>query len=111
MPTLSSAPHEPSEPHRHREFAESFGAGPTRYDRARPRYPAAMVDAVVAASPGPAVLDVGCGTGIAARQFQTAGCRVLGIEPDPRMAAWARHSGVTCEVATFEEWDLDASST
>ncbi|MGW3626958.1 methyltransferase domain-containing protein [Streptomyces sp. NPDC000880] len=31
-------------------------------------------------------LDVGCGTGIAARQFQAVGCRVLGVEPDARMA-------------------------
>jgi SAM-dependent methyltransferase len=29
---------------------------------------------------GPDVLDVGCGTGIGARQFQAAGCTVLGAE-------------------------------
>ena len=74
------------EPHRARQVAESFGLDPGRYDRARPRYPDAMVQAIVAASPGPGVLDVGCGTGIAARQFQAAGCRVLGVEPDARMA-------------------------
>ncbi len=33
-------------------------------------YPSALVERIVAASPGPDVLDVGCGTGIAARQFQ-----------------------------------------
>jgi ubiquinone/menaquinone biosynthesis C-methylase UbiE len=49
-----------------------------------------MVDRIVAASPGPDVLDVGCGTGIAARQFQAAGCRVVGIDVDARMAEWAR---------------------
>jgi SAM-dependent methyltransferase len=75
---------------------------PARYDRTRPRYPDAMVERIVAASPGPDVLDVGCGTGIEARQFQAAGCKVLGVEPDaPRrrmccglVAAW-RCSG-TC---------------
>jgi SAM-dependent methyltransferase len=51
------------------------------------------------------VLDVGCGTGIAARQFQAAGCTVLGVEPDARMAAFARASGVPVEVATFEAWE------
>ena len=76
-----------------------------RYDRARPRYPDAMVQAIVAASPGPIVLDVGCGTGIAARQFQAAGCRVLGVEPDARMAGLARRFGVEAEVAKFEAWD------
>src|ERR1700761_8995793 len=93
------------EPHQAREVAESFGTDPERYDRARPRYPAAMVERIVAASPGPRVVDVGTGTGIAARQFQAAGCRVLGVEIDARMAAWARQSGVEVEVAAFEAWD------
>jgi len=85
--------------------AESFGADPERYDRARPRYPQAMVERIVAASPGPDVVDVGCGTGIAARQFEAAGCRVLGVEPDERMAQWARRRGLEVDVATFETWD------
>ena len=86
-------------------MAESFGSDPGRYDRSRPRYPAALVRAVVDASPGPDVLDVGMGTGIVARQFQAAGCRVLGVEADARMAAWAREHGLEVEVATFESWD------
>jgi SAM-dependent methyltransferase len=85
--------------------AESFGSDPERYDRTRPRYPQAMVDRIVAAGPGPDVLDVGCGTGIAARQFQAAGCRVLGVDPDARMAEWARRHGVEVEVEAFEAWD------
>ncbi|MET9515768.1 class I SAM-dependent methyltransferase [Streptomyces sp. NPDC002994] len=92
-------------------MAESFGSDAERYDTARPRYPQAMVDRIVAAIPGPGipniphVLDVGCGTGIAARQFQAAGCRVLGVEPDARMADLARNLGVETDVATFEAWD------
>ena len=93
------------EPHQHRQLAESFGSEAERYDRARPRYPQALVDRVVAASPGPDVLDVGIGTGIAARQFQAAGCRVLGVEVDVRMAEVARRSGLEVEVAAFEAWD------
>ena len=76
-----------------------------RYDRTRPPYPAALADRIIAASPGTDVLDVGTGTGIVARQFQAAGCRVLGVEPDARMAEFARSTGVEAEVATFEEWD------
>ncbi len=57
------------------------------------------------ARPGLCVLDVGCGTGIAARQFQAAGCRVLGVDPDARMAGLARRFGVDAEVARFETWD------
>ncbi len=86
-------------------MAESFGSDAERYDRTRPRYPDAMVDRIVAACPGPGVLDVGCGTGIEARQFQAAGCEVLGVEPDARMADFARRGGVEVEVATFEAWD------
>jgi SAM-dependent methyltransferase len=51
------------------------------------------------------VLDVGVGTGIAARQFRAAGCRILGIDADARMAEFARRSGIQVEVARFEDWD------
>jgi SAM-dependent methyltransferase len=86
-------------------MAESFGSDAERYDRARPRYPDALVERIISASPGPGVLDVGCGTGIAARQFQAAGCQVLGVEVDARMAEFARRSGVETEVAKFEDWN------
>ncbi|MBF6322760.1 class I SAM-dependent methyltransferase [Nocardia cyriacigeorgica] len=105
MPTL---PHQPEpaarQPHRARTIAESFGVDAHGYDRARPRYPDALIARIVAESPGPEVLDVGCGTGIAGRQLQAAGCRVLGIEPDARMAEFAGARGLPVEVATFETW-------
>jgi SAM-dependent methyltransferase len=106
---MSTVPPEQSRPsehelYQHRQVAESFGTDAERYDRTRPRYPDAMVERIVAASPGPDIVDVGCGTGIEARQFQAAGCNVLGVEPDARMADFARRSGVEVEVATFEAW-------
>jgi SAM-dependent methyltransferase len=100
MPTLSG-----SSPEQLRQVAESFGANAGQYDRARPSYPRAMVDQILAASPGRRVLDVGCGTGIAARLFQAAGAEVLGIDPDERMAAQARQRGLEVEVARIEDWD------
>jgi SAM-dependent methyltransferase len=120
MPTPSSGPNgsapnrsTPNRPHEHRDIAESFGGDAERYDRARPRYPEALVRRIADALPGPDVLDVGCGTGIAARQFRAAGCRVLGVEPDARMAELARRSGhdggvgvdMDVDVATFEQWE------
>jgi SAM-dependent methyltransferase len=107
MPTIPPEPTRPAgpEPHRYRQMAESFGIDPGRYDRTRPRYPDALVARIAAAGPGRDVLDVGCGTGIAARQFRAAGCRVLGVEPDARMADFARRTGIEVEVATFEAWD------
>ena len=102
---MPSKPPSEDEPHRHRQVAESFGTDAERYDRTRPRYPDAMVARIVDASPGPDVLDVGIGTGIEARQFRAVGCEVLGVEPDARMADFARRGGVGVEVATFEDWD------
>lgn len=86
-------------------MAESFGVDAERYDRARPAYPDTLIQQIRTASPGPEIVDVGCGTGIEARQFQAAGCTVLGVEPDARMAEFARRTGVEVEVTTFEDWD------
>ncbi|MFI1073700.1 class I SAM-dependent methyltransferase [Streptomyces puniciscabiei] len=108
MPTLPPARHgrlTGDEPHAQRDIAESYGQDAERYDRTRPRYPDALVERVIAASPGRDVLDVGAGTGIAGLAFQAAGCTVLGVEPDPRMAEFARHKGLEVEVARFEDWD------
>jgi SAM-dependent methyltransferase len=112
MPTIppeqAPPPPEQTRPlqiHQHRQVAESFGTDAERYDRARPSYPGALVDRIVAASPGRDVLDVGCGTGISARLFQAAGCRVLGVDPDDRMASVARRGGLEVELAKFEDWD------
>ena len=97
--------------------ATSFGVDAEQYDRARPSYPEELVQEIVeAARTGSArsggtfdeavdVLDVGCGTGIAARLIAAKGCRVLGVEADERMAAVARGWGVSVETARFEEWD------
>lgn len=87
-----------------RERAESFGTLAERYDRARPSYPRELIDALLADAPA-AVLDVGCGTGIAARLLADRGCEVLGVEADARMAALARAKGIEVEVARFEAWD------
>lgn len=86
-------------------MAESFGANAERYDRARPRYPDALIDRIVSSSPGPDILDVGIGTGIVARQLRDRGCQVLGVDVDPRMASVARSHGFVVEVVRFEDWD------
>ena len=98
-----AAPGTPS--HLHRQVAEGFGADAGRYDRARPGYPADLIERIVAVSPGHDFLDVGCGTGISSRLLAAAGCRVLGLDPDPRMAEQARLGGTETEVAKFEAWD------
>lgn len=86
-----------------RERSESFGDDAVRYDRARPSYPDDLVRDLLAGKPRN-VLDIGCGTGIGSRLFQGDGRAVLGIEPDPRMAAVAREQGLQVEEARFEDW-------
>lgn len=85
--------------------AQGFGAVAHMYDRARPTYPPALVARLLSDAPVVDVVDVGCGTGKAARLFIGGGRRVLGIEPDPRMAAVAAAHGIDVEVTEFESWD------
>lgn len=110
---------------RHRQRALSFGADARRYDRARPGYPRELVSDLMRDGPR-RVLDVGCGTGKASLLFAARGCQVVGVEPDPAMAAVAAASAppvggdppgeggasappvggdLTVEVTTFEDWD------
>jgi SAM-dependent methyltransferase len=90
--------------HEDRGRACSFGADAERYDRSRPTYPAELISFLLADRPRQ-VLDVGCGTGIAARLFAAHGCEVLGVEPDPRMAEVARRHGICVEDGRLEDWD------
>lgn len=96
-----------------RDRAESFGEVAQDYDAFRPKYPAALVAAIMeaaeaSAGPGtraPRILDVGSGTGILASQLRTAGAEILAVEPDPAMAELTRSKGFEVEVSAFEDWD------
>ncbi|WP_213013321.1 class I SAM-dependent methyltransferase [Paractinoplanes toevensis] len=94
-----------TESHHQRQAAESFGAEAERYDRARPSYPQQLIHRIVENSTGPHVLDVGTGTGIAARQLEIEEQHVLGLDVDPLMAEQARRQGLEVEVSKFEDWD------
>jgi SAM-dependent methyltransferase len=94
--------------HRHRALERSrlFDQEAERYDRFRPRYPDAVVDALLGPErSGLKVLDVGCGTGIASRLMAERGAQVLGVEVAPRMAEIARSHGIDVEVGAFEDWE------
>lgn len=111
MPTMPPRPGSDAvgsqlQSHHYRAIAESFGIDPAGYDRWRPRYPQSLIDRIMADLPGREVLDVGIGTGIVARQLKAAGAQVTGVEPDPRMAAFARDRGFPVDEATIEDWDL-----
>lgn len=94
--------------HENRQRAEIFGDDAEQYDRSRPGYPEAMIDGLLSGFDDLSavrVLDVGCGTGIAARQFARRGCDVIGVEADERMAAVAKAHGLEVEVSRFESWE------
>lgn len=95
--------------HLRRDRAEAFGAVAADYDRYRQSYPEQLIDDLAALRPHD-TLDVGCGTGKAAVLLAARGLHVLGVEPDPHMAAVARAHGIEVEVAAFEEW-RDAGRT
>ena len=81
-----------------------FGPIADQYDRHRPAPPEGLLDDLERL--GGSVLDVGCGTGKAAVALAERGLTVLGLEPDPQMAAIARGHGVPVEIGAFETWDV-----
>jgi SAM-dependent methyltransferase len=88
----------------------AFGSVAELYHRARPSYPAAAIDDVLAHGrlvPGDRVLEVGAGTGKATVLLAERGLRVLALEPSASMAAIARGTCPEAEVveAEFERWE------
>lgn len=96
-------------------LARTFDADAEGYDRARPGYPPQLFADVVALTglrAGDSVVEVGSGTGKATVPLVQLGCRVVGVEPGPALAAVARRnllmeSTVDFVVSTFEHWRPD----
>ena len=93
-----------------REQGTVFGEVAELYDRARPGYPRALLEAVLAYAPEwPRVLEVGAGTGKATVSFAEDGLEVVALEPSIEMAAVARRNcsrfpNVSVWVGRFEDW-------
>lgn len=95
---------------------ETFDEDAELYDRARPRYPAALVAELARTAdlgPGRRVLEVAPGTGQLTVALAGFGCRVTAVELGASMAAVARRRlrdfpQVDVEVADFERWPLPA---
>jgi SAM-dependent methyltransferase len=105
---------EPSHTERPRRLV--FGEVAGLYDRARPGYPASLIDDLVAwAQPGARALEIGAGTGKATRLLAARGVSVFGIEPSAEMAAYARAAtaplgNVEIVESDFERWRPDGQT-
>ncbi len=93
-----------------RERRGVFGEAVEQYARARPGYPDAMIEDILAyADPANEILEVGAGTGKATLSFASRGVTMTCLEPDPRMAERLRKecapfSNVTIEVSRLENY-------
>jgi len=90
----------------------SFDARAELYDAARPSYPEALVDDVLARG-GKRVLEIGAGTGKATVMFARRGASIVALEPGANLAAVLRRNvaghDVTVEQTTFETWPIAGS--
>jgi SAM-dependent methyltransferase len=99
-------------PHR-RDLGRVFDEVPELYDRVRPGYPDELFADLVAITgigDEAAVLEVGCGTGLATRSLARLGGSVTAVEPGAGMSALARQRlaafrNVDVQSSTFEDWD------
>ena len=87
----------------------SFDARAELYDEARPAYPDAVAEDVIARG-GRRVLEIGAGTGKATMAFARRGASIVAIEPGAQLAAVLRRNvaghDVTIEQTTFEAWPI-----
>lgn len=104
---------EEAHPHFSDEQRLAFGRVAALYDRARPSYPAATIDALVqhcGLAPESRIVEVGAGTGKATELLAARGLDVTAIEPSAEMAAvarvkLARWPAVRLVETSFESWE------
>jgi len=104
-----------TEPERTRlDRRRSFNEFATLYDRARPAYPAVVVDAIVRCAnivPNSAILEIGCGSGQLTVSLAERGASITALELGARLAALAsehtgRFSGVEIIETDFDLWPV-----
>ncbi len=93
---------------------DSFNKVAALYDAARPLYPGAVLDDLIALTgiqPGDRVLEIGCGTGQITVPLAERGLCITALEPGADLAAIARaklvaHPGAAVVERRFEDYDL-----
>jgi len=94
-----------------------FDAIAAKYDRVRPSYPGALVDAACDRArlvPGARVLEIGCGTGKLTEMLTVRGLRVEAVDPGPSLVEEARRrvrdADVRFHLGRFEDVELPPAS-
>ncbi|MDP9332321.1 MAG: class I SAM-dependent methyltransferase [Actinomycetota bacterium] len=87
-----------------------YGQDPAAYDAGRPRYPERVYEVLrhgCGLGDGSRVLEIGPGTGLVTRPLLSSGAVVVGVEPNPSLAAFLHESLRDAElevvVAPFED--------
>jgi ubiquinone/menaquinone biosynthesis C-methylase UbiE len=101
-----------------RDSRAVFDAVALDYDEARPGYPEALIEDVIALSgipPGGSILEIGCGPGKATLPFARRGYSMLCLELGESLAALAAercrpYPQVEIQHVAFEEWPLREKS-
>jgi ubiquinone/menaquinone biosynthesis C-methylase UbiE len=96
----------------------TFNQAASLYNRARPDYPSAFRDDIVALAglrPDDAILDIGCGKGQATRLFAPATSRIVALDPGEQMIEVTRENSqqfahIEYVVSTFEAWPARAAA-
>ncbi len=95
-------------------LGKSFGEIVDTYDCFRPNYPQEVFDRILAAATPPSnlLVDLGVGTGKMARGFVGRFDRIIGVEPDPAMAAklLELEPKITVRMETSEEVEFEPAS-
>ncbi len=102
------------ETHSPAERQQWYSGAAQAYRWARPRYPEALIEQVMATAglnEGSTLLEIGCGPGIATADFAKKGLTITGVEPSAAACVLARqackaHPNVTIHNSTFENYPL-----
>jgi SAM-dependent methyltransferase len=95
------------------EARRLYGADPLGYEQGRPDYPDRVYELLqtrCGLRPGTTVVEIGPGTGRVTERLTRLGARVVGVEPDPALAAYLRDrmagTGTDVLAGTFEDASL-----
>ncbi len=98
---------------RRERLRRTFAVAAGSYQSARPEYPPALFDDLIASTEiraGASILEIGCATGKATLPLAGRGFRITCVEISEQLVAEARHHlgrfpEIVVEISSFEDWE------